>query len=407
MKAVMNYKKPSFWIVLITMVVCAVAAVCFLIKPKSEFSGSSSVGSIRENEETAKEKEETVTENAEGYRWLSDTVFISELRDLDGNGIKEYVEVDIKDESTDFYSHLKFYWNEEVIYEYDDPCRIDPCTAEYMDLDGDGEKEIFFSFAPRVNSMPLMEYIVLKQTGSSWKPLEMIHGESMTDNAFPLSVTKGDTAWQAVISCENLDKTVTFDVELHYLDLKREFEDASENGEETEFTAQLIERYENEFVEYPSGEICGNVSAWGIWNIETGEYEGHPCLIATHGIQCYDKFDSWGETDVYFDYDENGNTRFLDIAFRPSNRDPEETEERIYEGETPGDSYADIAEKYYAVGQYMKEVNDVSKAMVVAGDSYICEEYLAALGSQEPVTVYVLHDLNNDDIEEFFCGTEI
>ncbi len=403
-KAVMNYKKPSFWIVLITMVVCAVVAVCFLIKPKSEFSGSSSDSPNWENEETVREKEETVAENAEGHIWLSDTVFISELSDLDGNGIKEYVEVDIGDESTDFYSHLKFYWNDEVIYEYDDPCRIDPCTAEYIDLNGDGEKEIFFSFAPRVNSMPLMEYIVLEQTGSSWRPLEMIHGEMMTDNAFPLSVTKGDTAWQAVISCENLDKTVTFDVELHYLDLKRKLEDASANGEETEFTAQLIERYENEFVEYPSGEICGNVSAWGIWNIETGEYEGQPCLIATHGIQCYDKFDSWGETDVYFDYDENGNTRFLDIAFRPSNRDPAQTEERIYEGETPGDAYADIAEKYYAVGQYMKEVNDVTKAMVAAGDSYICEEYLAALGSQEPVTVYVLHDLNNDGIEEFFVG---
>lgn len=136
---------------------------------------------------------------------------------------------------------------------------------------------------------------------------------------------------------ETLDKTVTFDVELHYLDLKREFEDASENGEETEFTAQLIERYENEFVEYPSGEICGNVSAWEIWNIETGEYEEHPCLIATHGIQCYDKFDSWGETDVYFDYDENGNTRFLDIAFRSSNRDPadENTVQAIMEQYQP------------------------------------------------------------------------
>lgn len=122
--------------------------------------------------------------------------------------------------------------------------------------------------------MPLEEYIVLKQYNSSWKPLEMIHGETMMDNAFPLSVTKGDTKWQAVISCENLDESVTFDVESHYLDLKREF--LSDNGEETEFTSQLVEWYETEFVDYPSGEICGNVSAWGIWNIEVGEYEGKP-----------------------------------------------------------------------------------------------------------------------------------
>ena len=253
--------------------------------------------------------------------------------------------------------------------------------------------------------MPLEEYIVLKQYNSSWKPLEMIHGETMMDNAFPLSVTKGDTKWQAVISCENLDESVTFDVESHYLDLKREF--LSDNGEETEFTSQLVEWYETEFVDYPSGEICGNVSAWGIWNIEVGEYEGKTCLIATHGIQCYDKFDFWGEADVYFDYDEKGNTRFLSIQFRPQYQyldQNKEAEERIYEGETPGVSYGDIAERYYTVGQYMKEVKDVSKAMAAAGDSYICDEYLNAMGSPEAESVYVLHDLNNDGIEEFFIG---
>lgn len=244
-------------------------------KNEKIFSGSSSFWLIWEEEEPVKENENV--ENAKddnGYIWLSDTVFISELEDLDGNGTKEYVEVDLGDESNNFYSHFKFYWNGEMIYEYEDPCRIDPCVAEYVDLDHDGEKEIFFSFAPRVNSMPLEEYIVLKQYNSSWKPLEMIHGETMMDNAFPLSVTKGDTKWQAVISCENLDESVTFDVESHYLDLKREF--LSDNGEETEFTSQLVEWYETEFVDYPSGEICGNVSAWGIWNIEVGEYEEKP-----------------------------------------------------------------------------------------------------------------------------------
>lgn len=214
-------------------------------KNEKIFSGSSSFWLIWEEEEPVKENENV--ENAKddnGYIWLSDTVFISELKDLDGNGTKEYVEVDLGDESNNFYSHFKFYWNGEMIYEYEDPCRIDPCVAEYVDLDHDGEKEIFFSFAPRVNSMPLMEYIVLKQNNSSWKPLEMIHGETMMDNAFPLSVTKGDTKWQAVISCENLDESVTFDVESHYLDLKREF--LSDNGEETEFTSQLVEWYETD-----------------------------------------------------------------------------------------------------------------------------------------------------------------
>ena len=52
----------------------------------------------------------------------------------------------------------------------------------------------------------------------------------------------------------------------------------------------------------------------------------------------------------------------------------------------------------------MKEVKDVSKAMVVAEDSYICDEYLNAIGSLEAEPVYVLLDLNNDGIEEFFIG---
>lgn len=37
-KSVMNYKKPAFWIVLASVIVCAAAAVCFLTNPKSDGS---------------------------------------------------------------------------------------------------------------------------------------------------------------------------------------------------------------------------------------------------------------------------------------------------------------------------------------------------------------------------------
>ena len=37
-KLVLNYKKTSFWIVLISMVTCVVVAVCFLTEAKSDFS---------------------------------------------------------------------------------------------------------------------------------------------------------------------------------------------------------------------------------------------------------------------------------------------------------------------------------------------------------------------------------
>lgn len=74
-------------------------------KNEKIFSGSSSFWLIWEEEEPVKENENV--ENAKddnGYIWLSDTVFISELEDLDGNGTKEYVEVDLGDESNNFYS---------------------------------------------------------------------------------------------------------------------------------------------------------------------------------------------------------------------------------------------------------------------------------------------------------------
>ncbi|MEQ2542401.1 hypothetical protein WMO27_13805 [Lachnospiraceae bacterium CLA-AA-H183] len=34
MKEVLNYKKPSFWILLAAVVVCVIVAVCFLTNPK-------------------------------------------------------------------------------------------------------------------------------------------------------------------------------------------------------------------------------------------------------------------------------------------------------------------------------------------------------------------------------------
>ena len=37
-KSVMNYKKPAFWIVLVSVIICAVISVCFLTNPKSKGS---------------------------------------------------------------------------------------------------------------------------------------------------------------------------------------------------------------------------------------------------------------------------------------------------------------------------------------------------------------------------------
>ena len=266
------------------------------------------------------EDNESISENEkdeDGYIWLSDEVYIYEFNDLDQNGVEEYVEVYHAENESEYFCRFTFYWNGEAIYEYDDPCRIFPGNAEYLDLDGDGQKEVFFPFYPAVNSMPLVEYIVLKQKEDlSWKPLEMIHGETMTDNAFPISIAKGKNEWEAVISCGDLEKKEIFDLKFYYTKLEEQFE--KEESEYKEYLKAVINDYKKGFPEESEWRAFGSVCAWGIWNITSGEYQGQPCLIATHGIQGYDKFDLWGELDVYFNYDEQGKTRFLDMEFRNS-----------------------------------------------------------------------------------------
>lgn len=264
-----------------------------------------SKGNIEKSPKVEQTEEQQIVKDENGYQWLSETVFNYEFGDLDNNGTTEYVQVDWANEDPDFDSKYTIYWNGNAIYENNAILILDPGKAEYLDLDHDGENEIFFPFYSRVNSMPLEEYVVLKQYDSKWQPLEMIHGETIMDNAFPISITKGASKWSVVISCKNLDKQISYDIEKHYAELEKERENYN----------NLLAYYE-ELAEYPEGESCGNISAWGIWDIHSGKYEGKTCLIAGHGVEGYDKFDFWGTVDIYFDYDARGNIHFLDIQMQ-------------------------------------------------------------------------------------------
>ena len=110
--------------------------------------------------------------------------------------------------------------------------------------------------------------------------------------------------------------TVIFDIGFYHGKLL-ELRDNAEPGEK-DYWLNLINDYKYGFPETSEWYTFGSVCAWGIWDIQSGEYQGRPCLIATHGIQGYDKFDFWGELDVYFDYDTKGKIRFLDMQFRNS-----------------------------------------------------------------------------------------
>ena len=328
-KQILNYKKPTLWMIFCAGIVCGIVAVCFMTNPESKKENDEmffeNMDGVSESSSNRQEETDIVTEydhiepDEQGYRWLTEErdVYVYEFEDLDKNGIEEYAKVYQIDTEQEYICRYIFYWNGEAIYEYENSYGMSPGEAEYQDLDRDGEREIFLTFWPHVNSMPLMEYIVLKQNKDmSWKTLEIIHGEEIYNNAFPISIAKGKNEWEAVISCEGLEKTVSFDIAYYHaklLELR-----GAVSGEEWDYLTKLINDYKYGFPETSEWYSFGTVCAWGIWNIKSGEYQGQPCLIATHGIQGYDKFDFWGELDVYFDYDAQGKTRFLDMRFRNS-----------------------------------------------------------------------------------------
>ncbi len=68
-KSVMNYKKPAFWIVLASAVVCAVAAVCFLTNPKTERSSPSVGDNVSGLGPAQTEKWFDYLENPEEMNW--------------------------------------------------------------------------------------------------------------------------------------------------------------------------------------------------------------------------------------------------------------------------------------------------------------------------------------------------
>ena len=231
-----------------------------------------------------------------------------DMGDLDGNGEQEYVVISFQEEDPDYDGHLEFYFNGKRIYEYEDLLWMSPGKAEYIDLDGDGKKEIFFTFWPHVNSMPLVEYAVLKQTGGSWELLEMIHGEDMLDNGFPIASRYGKEENTLVITCEGTDQEIVYDFKEYYENRIRE---EQESGGDSRQYAEILEGG------YREGDEFGGIAAWGVWEIGSGTYNGRNCLIATHGLEGPGgKFDHMGLVDVYFDYDERGKVHILNLEFR-------------------------------------------------------------------------------------------
>ena len=264
---------------------------------------------LLEEQGSAKQQDTDATEHEEldnGTEALDTKVEM--LEDIDDNGQCEKVIYSGKD---GVYDKLDFYFNEELIYERDGADTVAANIGSliaYEDIDHDGEKEIIFTMSPYVNSMPLMEYAVLKNRNGIWEPLQVYHGKDIIENTFPISVIKGAKPYEAIIGCEGIDKTITFDVERFY-----SYKAQTESGVMNE---QEIDNYLNRIFEIDKGQECGSSCAWGVWNIQTGELsDGTFCLIAEQGIQGESKFDFWGSLYIYFDYDINGNIQIKDLKF--------------------------------------------------------------------------------------------
>ena len=264
-----------------------------------DLEAESSTDTLESESGSGSTEEENNTEHSD-YR--TETIF---WEDLDGNGVEEYLVI----ERNGSAGKLTVYFNEEPIYQYEEDLWFVGVDAkEYIDLDGDGEKEIFVSFMPAVNSMPLEEWFALKQGESGWELMEMPHyGDYMSDNAFPISVTLQKKDYELLISCEGYEGGIVFDATAHY---------AGKRKDRIEWGDTSYDVYVNG--NYAEGSQVGGTCAWGIWNIETGSYEGQNCLIAEHGLQGPNgKYDFYGCAYVYFNYDENAKVQILNMEFRP------------------------------------------------------------------------------------------
>lgn len=200
------------------------------------------------------------------------------------------------------------YVNNESVYQYAEELRIMGVGDKaYLDLNGDGQEEIFVSFYPTVNSMPLAEWFVLEKTEDGWQILEMYHAEEdMLSNAFPITVVMDKKDFGLTIRCDGWDDEIPFDATAHYEKMKEELE-AGNHAYEVFTEGQ-----------YEVGDVVGEPLPWGIWEIQTGTYAGQNCLIAVHGLGGpTGKYDYYGNADVYFNYDENGKIKILDVEFRP------------------------------------------------------------------------------------------
>ncbi|MBR6004226.1 MAG: hypothetical protein IK068_05845 [Lachnospiraceae bacterium] len=233
-----------------------------------------------------------------------------DFEDIDGDGNKEYaIAYEVSDGDL-ITGAIELYFNNELIYEINHELLIDPGKLAFEDYDGDEEKEIFFSYDPRVNSMPLEEYVVLKFKKGAWNPLKTPVDRNGSNN-FPVHIKYGNEACKLLITCDGLDKTLEYDAKAHY---ENAFEETKEDEYRQSFNEEFLRMLNGEGME--AGKDYGVLMPWGIWSIESAELDKKPVLKAEQGIAGpLERYDFLGSLYIYFTFNENGEVVLEDMEF--------------------------------------------------------------------------------------------
>ncbi len=353
-KSVLNYKKPAFWLIATGLVCCAVLSVLLLTNPRqakavvdsSDVKIKAAVTDPADNkdpEETKATEESKTSAVVEGDELPDKTPAVTEgdqlpdkdppktdaaasagdvvsmdvvfEGDIDKDGTKDkiYFERYNEEGAGTFYLEL----NREEVYSEKVTIYTDIQSVFYVDVDNDSKEEIVLILDPHVNSMPLTQYVVLKNADGSWKELKNSDEYGMTDengdpcNSFPVRVTVGDDRKQGVIKIDNTDTNIVFDLEKHYKKLAKQ-----EKGNDIGDVAKAY----LDGSKYASGDKIGGPCDWGIWDIKLANFSdgsGETCMIARQGLCGTEagKFDFYGTLDIYFNYTQDGQINIIKTVF--------------------------------------------------------------------------------------------